>query len=354
MKSVSITGYFATGSGAVYNLLQEYSSIEDGGLSSYEHIFLYDVNGVFETVDRILYGNSLYNSNAAINAFRKEMRRLYETDYNWFGGYKYLCGPRFLEIIEQFIADITEYHIEREWYGIYAAKKMSAERILKDAGAIALGRRRFNHNFGKKIVMDPDNRGEFSFADREKLQNAVKALIDRYLSALYPKSDKIIALNHMLSPQDAFRIPDYTPDDFKMIIVDRDVRDLYVCSKYTNVWGVSTFPTDIDRFIDFMRSYRATERKVDSDRILRVQFEELIYHYDDTVQKIEAFVGLDPKDHIKKKTILVPEKSIHNTQVFKTSAQWNDEIRMLEQELPELIYSFPYENHTSVDQLFDA
>lgn len=354
MRSVSITGYFATGSGAVYNLLQEYSSIEDGGLSSYEHIFLYDVNGVFETVDRILHRNSLYNSNAAINAFRKEMQRLYETDYNWFGGYKSLCGPRFMEIIEQFIADITEYHIQREWYGIYEARKISADRIIKDAGAAFLRGRRFNRNFGTKIVLDSENRGEFSFADEEKLQAATKRLIQNYLELLYPESKKIIVLNHMLSPQDAFRVPGYTPDDFKMIIVDRDIRDLYVCSKYTNVWGTSTFPTEISEFIRFMKAYRATERKVDSNRILRVQFEDLIYDYDTTVKKIEEFVGITSAEHTQKRKIFVPEKSIKNTQVFKINPEWDDEVKALECELPELIYNFPYPNDTSVDRIFDA
>lgn len=354
MKSVAVTGYFATGSGAVYNLLQEYSTIDDGGLSEFEHIFLYDINGVFETVDRIMHGNSLYNSNAAINLFRKEMKRLNEIDYNWFGGYKYRCGNRFMEIIEEFIADITEYHIQRDWYGNFECRKISLERIIKDLGAVFLKHRRIDHNFGTKIIMDKENRWEFSFASEEKLKYAVRKLVNGYLDSMYSSSDKIIALNHMLSPQDAFRVPGYMPEDFKLIIVDRDIRDLYIYNKYTDVWGGNAFPTEIDEFIRFMKSYRGTEKTIECDQILRIQFEDLIYDYEATVRRVEEFVGLSPDNHIKRKKYFVPEKSIKNTQIFQMNSEWKKELERLEIEFPELVYSFPYYQGTSMEQLFDA
>ena len=108
MHSIAVTGYFATGSGAVYNLLQEYDRITDGGMTDFEHIFLYHINGVFDTIDRIIYSNDLYNSNAAINLFRREMKRLNDTDFGWYGGYKYKCNNSFLEAIEDFIKDMSK------------------------------------------------------------------------------------------------------------------------------------------------------------------------------------------------------------------------------------------------------
>ena len=354
MKSIAVTGYFATGSGAVYNLLQEYCSVDDGGLSAYEHLFLYDVNGVFETIDRILYNNSLYNSNAAINAFRREMQRLNNIDFGWFGGYRYMCENQFMDIIEEFITEITQYRIDREWYGIYEDRKLKAGRIVRDAASIMLGRRKLTRNFGTAIELSRGNRGEFSFADETTLKEATKKLVSKYLNIMYPETDKTIILNHMLSPQDAHRVPGYMPEDMKLIIVDRDIRDLYVYNKYTKIWGDSTFPTDLDDFIRFTKSYRATERPVESDRILRIRFEDLIYHYDQTVEKIEAFAQLSPDDHIAKKTKLVPERSIKNTQVYRMNSAWAEEIRGIEQELPEYVYPFPYHSDTSASDLFDA
>lgn len=355
MNAIAVTGYFATGSGAVYNLLQEYSSVDDGGMSGFEHIFLYDINGVFETVDRILYANSLYNSNAAINAFRREMRRLNDTDFGWFGGYRYRCGDQFMKIIEDFIDEITEYRFDRDWYNTFLGRRRTPERLLKDSVKVLLGRLKPGRNFGTAIVMDPDNRGEYSFASPEKLQAATQRLIRRYIEILYPAyGEKTVILNHMIQPPYAHHLPDYAPAELKLIIVDRDIRDLYIYNTYTNVWGGNTFPKDLDGFIRFMKAYRATERQVDSDRILRVRFEDLIYDYDNTVSRIEAFAGLRPEDHTARETKLVPQRSIKNTQIFTMREEWKPELQRLEEEFPELIYDFPYKNTTSMAELFDA
>lgn len=355
MNAIAVTGYFATGSGAVYNLLQEYSSVDDGGMSSFEHIVLYDVNGVFDTIDRLLNNNTLYNSNAAINAFRREMLRLNNTDFGWFGGYKYRCGNQFMETVEEFINDITEYRIDRNWYNTFGGRRRTLNRIVKDTVKVVLGKLKPDHNFGSEIYMAADNYGEFSFASEDKLQSSVKKFIEHYIQMLYPNySDKCVILNHLIQPQFAYRLPHYAPDGLKLIIVDRDIRDLYVYNRYTNIWGGNTFPKELNDFIRFMKAYRATERPVESDRILRIQFEDLIYNYNDTVSRIEAFAGLRPDDHTAKGTRLVPERSIKNTQIFTMREEWKPELKRLEQEFPDLIYDFPYKNPTSFSELFDA
>lgn len=355
MNAIAVTGYFATGSGAVYNLLQEYASVDDGNLTSFEHIFLYDVNGVFDTVNRILYANSLYNSNAAINAFRQEMQRLNDTDFGWFGGYRYRCGDQFMKIIEDFIDEITEYRFDRDWYNTFQRRKHTPERLLKDSIKVLLGRLKPDHNFGTTILMDPNNRGEYSFASPEKLQAATQRLIRRYIEVMYPAhGEKTVILNHMIQPPYIHFLPDYTPTELKLIIVDRDVRDLYVYNKYTDLWGGKAFPTELNDFIRFMRSYRATEKQFPCDRILRVQFEDLLYRHDETVLQIELFAGLHPDAHTLSRTNFIPEKSIKNTQIFRLNPAWEREIRILEQELPEYIYDFPYLHETSINDLFDA
>lgn len=355
MTAVSITGYFATGSGAVYNLLQEYETISDGNLTSFEHILLYDTNGVFETVDKILYNNRLFNSNAAIDSFRKEMTRLYNTDYNWFGGYKYRCGSKFLEIVEEFIDSISEYYSDFDWYGKYEKRKHSPVRIMKDSISVMLRRKIMDHTFGTSIVLKCDNRGEYSFATEDKLQKATKRLINQYIALMYPEYDqKTVILNQLLQPFDAHRLNGFVPDDVKMIIVDRDIRDVYITNKYTNVWaGGSPFPKEIDQFVRFIRAYREKEKPTDHSNVLRVRFEDLIYHYETTKERIESFVGVSPSDHKSLKRYFDPEKSIKNTQIFRSNEVWKKEVDILEKELNELTYRFPYCSQTSVEELFD-
>lgn len=358
MKSVAVTGYYSTGTGAAIDLLKEYSSVDLAkfGEKNYEQIFLYDINGVFDTVDRLLNFNNLLNSNAIINQFRAEMYRLNDIDFGWFGGYKKLCGDKFINIIEEFIDEITEYHLKADWYGTYEKRVLSVERIIKDTAAVFLKRRKINKGFGKKTVMDRKNRNEFSFATAVVLQNATQKLISRYLDIFFDK-DKIAVLDHLLMPQDAKRVEKFTPPDFKLIIVDRDIRDLYMYNKYiwNEKWGDgSYFPTNIDDFVRFTRAYRSTEEKVFNDRILRIQFEDLIYKYDETVKLIEDFVGIENKDHIFTKKHFDPGKSIKNTQLFNLNAEWKKESELIKEALPELIYNFPFANKTSVNELFDG
>lgn len=356
MKSVAITGYCGTGSSAFVDLLKEYNTTDIGKFpdGNYEQIFLYDVNGVFDTVDRLINANNLHNSNAIINQFRAEMLKLHNSDFGWFGGYKYLCGDAFINIIEDFISDITSFRLNVNWYGTYDKKVYSIDRMIKDFIKLILGKRYDKHNFGKKTLMISNNRNEFSYADPTILKMATQKLIVNYLDIFFD-SDKIAVLDHLLMPQDAKRLEDYTPNDLKMIIVDRDIRDLFIYSKYIwdKEWGDGIyFPTDVYEYIEFIKQFRATEKKIDSGRLLRVQFEDLVYNYNKTVNETEQFVGLNSNDHNNKFKSFDPNKSIKNTQVFNIDSEWKKEADIILKALPHLCYDFPYENTTSINEVF--
>ena len=357
MQSVAVTGYLATGSGALVGLLKEYSNTDTGRFpENYEQIFLYDVNGVFETIDKLIYSNSLLNSNAYINQFRAEMQRLNNIDFGWFGGYKYLCKDAFIEVIENFINRITSYHIYADWYGTYDKKSLSIDRIVKDTVNFLLGRKKTFHNFGKKTTMIKDNKFEFSFASPKILQDATKDLIANYLDIFFEK-DKIAVLDHFFLPQDSKRVESFTPKDFKLIMVDRDIRDLFILNKYiwVPVWGENTyFPTDVHEFIEFTKSYRATEEIVNCNRILKIKFEDLIYNYETTKSIVEQFIGLDPNNHIEQYKYFDPRKSIKNTQLFNIKPEWKKESEIIKKSLSGMTYNFPYSNKTSVEELFDG
>lgn len=355
MDSVAVTGYFATGSGAVVDLLREYNSIDDGGLPGYEHLFLYTVDGVFDTIDYLTYRNNLFHSNIAIDRFRRRMKELNDIDYSWYGGLKYLCGDQFINAVERFITKITDHTSERDWYGKFQGRKTTVSRIIKDAGAVFLKGRRITHSFGTEIRILP-NGGEYSFADQKRLNEAVLDLVNDYIEFLYPDKDgRTVLLNHFLLPQDTFRLDECLPPDMKMIIVDKDIRDLYIFNKYIwNEWGEkSFFPTNIEQFMSFTRAYRNTVKMIDHERILRVQFEDLIYYYDRELKRIEEFLGISRDSHTNIKKYFNPQKSIKNTQLFCLHDEWKQEVEPLTIAFPQLVYDFPYSIKTSVNETFD-
>lgn len=141
-------------------------------------------------------------------------------------------------------------------------------------------------------------------------------------------------------------------EDPLAIVVDRDPRDLYTIVKkiYLKSWGFSQVPTDdVKQFVVFYRKMREIDRNIsaeDEKRILNIRFEDMIYNYEETSKIINAFCGLDEKD--KKKMIFDPKVSIKNTQVYKNYPELADDIKYIEQMLPNYLFDFESYNKTEI------
>jgi hypothetical protein len=82
------------------------------------------------------------------------------------------------------------------------------------------------------------------------------------------------------------------------------------------------------------------------DTILRIRFEDLIYEYSQTVEKIKSFI--DCKDHIAQSTLFKPEISKANTNLAKRFPKYEQDIEYIEKTLPEWLFPFDsYNSHPS-------
>lgn len=81
----------------------------------------------------------------------------------------------------------------------------------------------------------------------------------------------------------------YFDDNFRTIIVDRDPRDIFVINK--TVWKTDIVPTDVEKFCKWFEFTHSCGKGQEEDRrkVLKIQFEDLIYNYDDSVKVIESF-----------------------------------------------------------------
>ena len=96
---------------------------------------------------------------------------------------------------------------------------------------------------------------------------------------------------------------------------------------------------------------RAIEKRCDNIHVHIIQFEDLIYKYDEKINQIIDILRLDETAHSKKKTMFNPQKSINNTQLFMLN-KYREEAKIIERELPEFLYDFPYINSTDVEKSF--
>ena len=83
------------------------------------------------------------------------------------------------------------------------------------------------------------------------------------------------------------------------------------------------------------------EEMLDKEKVMYVQFEDLVYNYTDTLEIVSEWLKFDIKHHSKFKKYFDPSKSINNTQTWKRFTQSRDEVAYIGRELKEYLYDFP-------------
>lgn len=138
-------------------------------------------------------------------------------------------------------------------------------------------------------------------------------------------------------------------DNPKAIILDRDPRDIYIQHQLMVSGEGRWLPKgDVNAFIAQYKHVRKGQNRIDDQNKLFINFEELIYDYDNTVNKILKFISCDRDRHKLKRKYFKPEKSVNNTKLFETYPQFESEIKHIEKELNE--YIFPFENYPIIEK----
>ena len=115
------------------------------------------------------------------------------------------------------------------------------------------------------------------------------------------------------------------------------------------------YPTGVQAFCTMYQKLRRMERPHHSNKVCVLRFEDLIYHYEDSLARIYHHLGLTDEQRQSHRRFerFNPEKSIDNTQLFLLPQQTiQEERQILEQELAAYLYDFPYERTPNRDQAF--
>lgn len=354
--NVAVTGFVGTGSSAIIDLLREFDNcgIALGEDRAYEHIPFYADNGLFDLGAILMNVNSSLRSDTAISSFKDSMEWLNNNNFGWFGSYKWLVGDRFESIVNEFISSIS-YPISGNSYSHYKYVKFSIFKVALQLAARIVYKRPVV-KWGRKYIYDKKQM-YFSMPTESEFYSAAKKFVNNYFEICADKNKDIMIYDHLLWPQQTHLVDQYFDKKFKMIIVKRDVRDLFTLNKH--FWfkppegnGNPLFPTNPEDFIDYWKRLDVVYDNANHDKVLYVNFEDLVYKYDKTVAEIISFLGLSSTQHVNKKKFFDPEKSIKNTQTFTINKEWHNEIILLEKRLKENIYQFPYENNTSIKEMF--
>jgi len=98
--------------------------------------------------------------------------------------------------------------------------------------------------------------------------------------------------------------------------------------------------SDVNEYISWYKSLRMHRNHEDlnNENIITINFEELIYEYEDTVIKICDFLNINIQEQTYKKKYFDPKISIKNTKLWESEHNYQNEIKSIEKELSKFLY----------------
>lgn len=337
-KIIIPTGYMGSGSSAITDL---FSEIEDVNVErgSFEYVFMHCPNGIFDLEDKLLIGNNALRSDEALHSFAKTMRQLYDKKYWWVGHYNINVGQEFWEETKRYINQLVEFKSDFYWYYQENVTWKMVPKLIKNRIIRILTRGKANTS--KVVEYSPM---WLSFITDKRFYEVSRQYVYRVMNMLGFDKGSIV-LDQLLLPFNLYRMEHYFEDDTEVFVVERDPRDVFIINKYfwTKQDAVVPYPTTAIDFCNYYRKLREMEKPAVNPHIHRIKFEDLIYRYEETIDGIFSVLGWDKSRHIKKRENFNPQRSINNTQLFLQDEQYKEECEVIERELGEYLYPFPYQ-----------
>lgn len=327
------TGYMGSGSSAITDLLEEVEGYASAN-GSYEYIFLHCPNGLFDLEDKLLNGNNALRSDEALHSFFYCMKALYEEKHWWFGDYKHKIGLSFLDDCIAFIDSIVDVRMKGSfWYNQEMVHEGRLERFFNKI------KKRINKVGTRKLLYDEM---WISYPEKEEFYEKSREFIEHFVNS-FPSKEQNLIFDQLVLPHNLFRLENYFGDNCKVIVVERDPRDVFILNKYywNKLHSPVPYPFDVKDFCICYDRMRESETLVDNSKILRIHFEDMVYDYHKAIKQIFEFLNIDNKQHVNQFKKFNPNKSVLGTQLYMQDERFFKETKHIEKELSKYTYKFP-------------
>lgn len=341
MKVITTTGFYGTGSSAITDLFSEMDNVCVKG--DYEFRIFCDPDGLSDLEYNLVDNPNRHNTSNAIKRFKKQAEFMnggkYIKRYNKF----FEEEEAFLRLTYQYIDDISLFKYVGHWYfDVYERGKM----FWLMSRCCSAVRRAVNKIIpaGKKRDFWIPLKNEICYAgtyDEKKFLTSTCNYTDALLDKFNTEKKEYTMLDQLVPPTNLVRYSRYF-SDIVIFVVERDPRDLYLLEKL--YWKGKVAPAyNVKVFCDW---YEWTRKQFELFELptnaLKVQFEDLIYDYNNTVKRIMDFVGIEEKHHIFPKSKLNPEISMKNTRIWKKFPEFEEDVRYIENRLSKYCYIYKF------------
>lgn len=339
---ITCTGYGTTGSSAATNVIEEFENVKTLN-SEFECTFLHEADGIRDLENALREGHRL-KTDMSIKRFLRLVNIL-----NKQTAYKKYFNNNFEKHSINYINSICTAQWNGNWHRSADTIKIPKTDLLYFNLAKQIFLNEYSYSkyslyepFGWKPAYQMRNKSYYAVFD-DSFYFKTRKYIDNLFTEIFNRTNaNKILIDQFFPAYDISAYLNYAPNT-KIIIVDKDPRDMYVLNK--SFWAEPYIPTDdVDTFINWYKGIRFSQKQqVENKNVLFIKFEDLIFKYEESIQKIKLFLNFDDKDHVHKKKKFDPAKSIKNTNKFKCFPQWNNDILKIEKDLSEYCYDF-YDN----------
>ena len=338
---LGVSGLGNTGSFALIDFLREYDEVFFDEYMG-ECSLCYCPDGLLDLEYHILKAPFRFqSSDAALWRFEKLVNDLFANH----SGERHKYNQKLLEESKNYINQITQVSWEGTW-GFRINNRSSIKRFVQKVLF------KTKPIFGEKAYVDFTNETMRYSVRPDNFLDITKQYIKKMIDATAVEEKKYTLIDQLFpgdNPEQAFHFF----DNPVAIVVDRDPRDLYILSK-SEIRADSTWiPTDtVEQFILYYKLMREKSDPIlNNDKVLRFQYERLIYEYDNVEREIEEFLGI--KNHVRKHEFFKPEVSINNTQLFNKHPEYSADVKKIEKELSEWIFDYSkFEKRTVFGKTF--
>ena len=317
---VTIDGYGCSGSSAVMDLLREYSNCtvwatkpsfaKDSSLDTADCVF-----GEFDICRHtggLLFLEHMMQPEAWVNDF-------------WADA----AVKDFINVA--YYSDVYQKYEETRPLFFLFFDSIIGQRMTSDTPLMNVWQNRFsgiNDMFTLKKM------------SKEYYHTLCRGFLYTLCNTLFKNSGKnnTLVLDHIFGDcgTDMARFEPYLPG-VKRIIVDRDVRAVYVHAKKKDIRWIAH--DSVEEFIEWEKKMHYCDNKGNEGNCtLKLQFEDVVLNYEKEVSKVEHFLGFSKENHNKKKQIFNPEISIKNVFAWKDAKAYEADCSRIKELIPDCCY----------------
>ena len=298
---IAVSGYGYSGSSAVVDLLREFKNYKT---LDFEFRLVKDPHGIIDLECFLVDNWDVIRNDAAIKDFLSFSKVLDREDSRYFQrgfDYKHKLKGVFSDQTKIYINNLTDVMYSGNTM-VFDYKLLRTSFLLK-----RLKRKIFRKDYKQGMYLSRPSKDKFVYETKLYLENI--------FSKFATDQDSII-LDQCIPTSNIKKSLNYF-NNIKLIIIDRDPRDVYMelMNQNSLIGAELRESNNIEKYIKWFKTTRESEDITDAI-ILKISFEDLILDYANTVETIKEFLGTNV-NHKYQYKFLNPEVSRNNIKLWK-------------------------------------